>query len=199
MFHFLQTLGLALGVSAVLVAANPLPTAAPDIKNAAALQKRASCTFTAASAASKSKASCATIVLDNIAVPSGVTLDLTDLTEGTHVRFFLSLRELLANPNQVIFEGETTWGYEEWSGPLFSVSGENIVVTGASGHSLNGDGSRCRYWERNTFPILESFKVFCPISTQKILIEHLLTPLLPRVGWKRLERRQNQAQILLRP
>jgi galacturan 1,4-alpha-galacturonidase len=85
MVHLIQTLGLALGVAAVLVSANPLPTAAPDLNNAVALQKRASCTFTAASAASKSKASCATIVLDNIAVPSGVTLDLTDLTTGTHV------------------------------------------------------------------------------------------------------------------
>jgi hypothetical protein len=35
--------------------------------------------------ASKSKKSCATIVLDNIAVPSGTTLDLTELNSGTHV------------------------------------------------------------------------------------------------------------------
>ncbi|PMD45209.1 glycoside hydrolase family 28 protein [Hyaloscypha variabilis F] len=118
-----------MAVASVLVSANPLPTPAPDLKNAAALQKRASCTFTAASAASASKKDCATIVLDGIAVPSGVTLDLTDLESGTHV----------------IFEGETTWGYEEWSGPLFSVSGEDIVVTGASGNSLNGNGAD--YWD----------------------------------------------------
>lgn len=129
MVLFLQALGLALSVASVLVSANPLPTAAPDLKNAAALQKRATCTFTAASAASVSKKSCATIVLDGITVPSGVTLDLTDLTSGTHV----------------IFEGETTWGYEEWSGPLFSVSGEDITVTGASGHSLNGNGAE--WWD----------------------------------------------------
>ena len=85
MIHFVQTLGLTLVVASVLVSANPLPTAAPDIKNAIALQKRASCTFTAASAASKSKTDCATIVLDSIAVPSGVTLDLTGLISGTHV------------------------------------------------------------------------------------------------------------------
>lgn len=49
------------------------------------------------------------------------------------------------NFKQVIFEGTTTWGYEEWSGPLFSVSGENIAVSGASGHSLNGNGAR--WWD----------------------------------------------------
>ncbi|OCL11200.1 glycoside hydrolase family 28 protein [Glonium stellatum] len=67
--------------------------------------------------------------MSSIAVPSGVTLDLTDLNEGTHV----------------IFEGETTFGYEEWSGPLVSVSGTDITVTAASGAYLNGDGSR--WWD----------------------------------------------------
>ncbi|PSS20450.1 glycoside hydrolase family 28 protein [Amorphotheca resinae ATCC 22711] len=110
---------------AVLVSATPTPTTAPDLKNAAVLDRRTTCIFTAASAASASKTSCATIVLDNIAVPSGVTLDLTGLNSGTHV----------------IFEGETTWGYEEWSGPLFSVSGENVAISGAPGHSLNANGA----------------------------------------------------------
>lgn len=39
------------------------------------------------------------------------------------------------------FEGTTTFGYEEWAGPLVSVSGTDITVTGASGSVLNGDGS----------------------------------------------------------
>jgi len=129
MVQFLKALGLGLSTASFLVAAVPMPTAAPDLKNAVAIEKRASCTFTDASAASKSKTSCATIVLDNIAVPSGTTLDMTGLTSGTHV----------------VFEGTTTWGYEEWSGPLFSVSGENIVVTGASGNSLNGNGAK--WWD----------------------------------------------------
>ena len=85
MVQFVKALGLLLSAG-TFVAAVPMPTAAPDLKNAASLHKRASCTFTAASAASKSKTSCATIVLDNIAVPSGTTLDLTGLTSGTHVR-----------------------------------------------------------------------------------------------------------------
>jgi len=109
-------------LSTVFAAPAPAPTPGPN------LEKRASCTFsgsTGASAASKSKAACATIVLSAIAVPSGVTLDLTSLTQGTHV----------------IFEGETTFGYEEWSGPLFAISGTDITVTSATGAYLNGNGA----------------------------------------------------------
>jgi polygalacturonase len=65
-------------------AAAPEPTAGPDI------EKRATtCTFSGsggASSASKSKTSCSTIILSSVAVPSGVTLDLTGLNSGTHVR-----------------------------------------------------------------------------------------------------------------
>jgi polygalacturonase len=84
MVQFVRALGLLLSAGA-LVSAMPMPTAAPDLANAAGLHKRSSCTFTAASAASKSKTECATIVLDGITVPSGTTLDLTGLTSGTHV------------------------------------------------------------------------------------------------------------------
>jgi polygalacturonase len=90
MAQLAKILVLLLGAAA-LVLAVPTPTAAPEL-NPVLLKKRSSCTFTAASAASASKTECSTIVLDNIAVPSGVTLDLTDLTEGTNV----------------IFEGKTT-------------------------------------------------------------------------------------------
>ncbi|KAH6682964.1 putative polygalacturonase 2 [Halenospora varia] len=113
-------------IAAALPAAAPAPTAAPD------LAKRASCTFSGSSGAaavSKSKASCATIVLSALAVPSGTTLDLTKLTSGT----------------KVIFEGTTTFGYEEWSGPLVSVSGTDITVTGAKGSVLDGNGAR--WWD----------------------------------------------------
>lgn len=46
---------------------------------------------------------------------------------------------------KVIFEGETTWGYEEWDGPLLQISGTGIAISGASGAYLNGDGSR--WWD----------------------------------------------------
>ncbi|KAF4630391.1 hypothetical protein G7Y89_g7739 [Cudoniella acicularis] len=119
---------LSLLASTALVAGMPAPapTAAPN------LAKRASCTFSGSSGAaavSKSKASCATIVLSALAVPSGTTLDLTKLTSGT----------------KVIFEGTTTFGYEEWSGPLVSVSGTDITVTGAKGSVLDGNGAR--WWD----------------------------------------------------
>ncbi|RDW64130.1 putative polygalacturonase 2-1 [Coleophoma crateriformis] len=117
-----------LAASASLVAA--APAAAPAPTAAAQLEDRAtSCTFTNAASVKASKKSCATIVLNNIAVPSGTTLDLTGLNSGT----------------KVIFEGTTTFGYEEWSGPLISVSGTSITVTGASGHVINGAGSR--WWD----------------------------------------------------
>ncbi|PWY88855.1 polygalacturonase-4 precursor (PG-IV) [Aspergillus sclerotioniger CBS 115572] len=127
----LIAVGLTLWASLVSATpADPRVTAAPKLED---LDKRAtSCTFSGsegASSASKSKTSCSTIVLSDVAVPSGTTLDLTDLNEGTHV----------------IFEGETTFGYEEWDGPLVSVSGTDITVTGADGAYLNGDGSR--WWD----------------------------------------------------
>ncbi|KAL2126648.1 hypothetical protein VTI74DRAFT_475 [Chaetomium olivicolor] len=112
-----QTLFLSLGA---LAAANPLP---------AKLADRASCTFTDAASAIKGKTSCSTITLSGITVPAGTTLDLTGLKDGT----------------KVIFSGTTTFGYKEWSGPLISVSGNNILVQGASGHVIDGNGAA--WWD----------------------------------------------------
>lgn len=74
--------------------ADPLVTPAPKLED---LEKRAtSCTFSGsegASSASKSKTSCSTIVLSDVAVPSGTTLDLTDLNDGTHVSYCASTRD----------------------------------------------------------------------------------------------------------
>ncbi|KAK5695281.1 Polygalacturonase 1 [Elasticomyces elasticus] len=115
-------LSVALALCSTGVVAVPAPqvTAAPL---AADLAKRAtSCTFSGsagAAAASKSKASCATIVLSSVAVPSGTTLDLTGLKAGTHV----------------VFEGTTTFGYKEWAGPLVSVAGSLL------------DGGGSRWWD----------------------------------------------------
>ena len=88
-----------------------------------------SCTFTDAAAAMKSKTACTSITLSNIAVPAGQTLDLKGLKSGTHVTF----------------TGTTTFGYKEWTGPLVSVSGTDITVTGAPGSVLNGEGAR--WWD----------------------------------------------------
>ena len=81
----LKSLALLLGAVSLAAA---LPAPDPMVTAAAKIEERATtCTFTDAASASKSKTSCATIVLSNIAVPSGTTLDMTKLTSGTHVRF----------------------------------------------------------------------------------------------------------------
>lgn len=78
-----------LAIGALSTCAVATPVAEPAITAAPSLEKRASCTFsgsTGAASASASQKSCATIVLSNVAVPSGVTLDLSNLNDGTHVR-----------------------------------------------------------------------------------------------------------------
>lgn len=112
--------------------ANPAPTRAPSTHEVErALEARAaSCKFSGSlgySSAIAAKSSCSTIILDALTVPAGVTLDMTDLPDDT----------------VVIFQGETTFGYKEWEGPLFAVSGTGIKVAGeASGGSiLNGNGA----------------------------------------------------------
>ncbi|KAK6079459.1 Polygalacturonase 2 [Seiridium cupressi] len=127
---------LGLGVLPVLANPMPMPTPAPSpeaVEHAIA-KRAATCTFSGSagySSASKSKASCSTIILDALTVPGGVTLDMTDLPDDT----------------VVIFEGETTFEYEEWDGPLFAVSGTNVKVAGTSSGSsiLNGNGPS--YWD----------------------------------------------------
>jgi galacturan 1,4-alpha-galacturonidase len=114
---------LLVGALASLAAARPNPTPA-------SLQDRASsCTFTDAAKASASKTSCSSIVISSMTVPAGKTLDLTGLNKGT----------------KVTFEGTTTFGYKEWEGPLISVSGTDITVTGASGHTIDGNGAK--WWD----------------------------------------------------
>ncbi|KAA8912990.1 endopolygalacturonase [Sphaerosporella brunnea] len=87
------------------------------------------CTVTSFSALSSAKSKCTTITIGDMAVPAGKTLDLTNLATGT----------------QVIFTGQVTFGYKEWSGPLISVSGTQISVTGAPGNLLNGCGDM--WWD----------------------------------------------------
>lgn len=65
--------------------AEPLVTPAAELKHA---KRGTTCTFSGsngAAEASSSQKDCATIVLSNVAVPSGVTLELSDLNEGTNV------------------------------------------------------------------------------------------------------------------
>lgn len=81
----------------------PLPTPPPSLKDAVA-KRATSCTFSGSdgySLASVSKASCATIVLSSLAVPSGVTLKLEKLNDGTTVSY-------MSLPCSTVCEGNLT-------------------------------------------------------------------------------------------
>jgi hypothetical protein len=124
--HSLQTTDImvAFTLTSLLLGAGALVSAAPS-----SLDTRASCTFTDAATAIKNKASCSAIIIKDMTVPAGTTLDLTKLKTGT----------------SVTFQGTTTFGYKEWEGPLISVSGTNLKVTGAAGHVINGAGEK--WWD----------------------------------------------------
>ncbi|KAH6879889.1 family 28 glycoside hydrolase [Thelonectria olida] len=96
---------------------------------ASPIDTRASCTFTDAATAIKNKGSCSSIMLKDIKVPAGTTLDMSKLKDGTHVTF----------------QGKTTFDYNEWNGPLISFSGNNILIDGAPGHSIDCEGQR--WWD----------------------------------------------------
>ncbi|KAL5113258.1 glycoside hydrolase 28 protein [Pleosporales sp. CAS-2024a] len=108
----------------LLLSAGALAYARPACRDSCA-----SCTFTDAASAIKGKTSCSAIVISGMTVPAGTTLDLTGLKTGT----------------TVTFQGTTTFGYKEWAGPLISVSGTNITVSGASGHVIDGAGAK--WWD----------------------------------------------------
>ncbi|KAF2852306.1 glycoside hydrolase family 28 protein [Plenodomus tracheiphilus IPT5] len=125
------TLGFVAAALVASAAAVPAPEITPAPK-APVAKRAATCTFTGANGAaqaSQSAKACATMVLNNVAVPSGVPLDLSGLADGT----------------TVIFEGTTTWGYALWGGPLLNIGGNKITVKGASGSVLNPDGAR--WWD----------------------------------------------------
>jgi polygalacturonase len=127
-------------ISASPVAA-PLPTAAPSPREVeVAIEERniekraATCTFSGTlgySSAMKSKAACSTLILNTLTVPAGVTLDMTGLPDDT----------------TIIFQGETSFAFKEWAGPLFAVSGTGITVAGSNAKTaiLNGNGAS--YWD----------------------------------------------------
>ncbi|KAL5341031.1 Endopolygalacturonase [Aspergillus crustosus] len=130
MFYALGSLALVAFATEVL--ATPVAQPQPLITASPTLAKRDSCIFSGsdgAASASKSQADCATITLSGITVPSGETLDLSDLADDT----------------TVVFEGTTSWEYEEWDGPLLQIKGTGITIKGGSGAKLNPDGAR--WWD----------------------------------------------------
>jgi polygalacturonase len=131
---------VAMQITSLVLGAAALAHAAP-----ANLDARASCTFSDAAAAIKAKASCAAIVIKDMTVPAGTTLDLTSLKDGTTVSTPLLAKLKSTDTIQVTFQGTTTFAYKEWTGPLISVSGTNITVNGATGHVIDGNGPK--WWD----------------------------------------------------
>lgn len=96
---------------------------------AASLAPRASCTFTDFNSFNSGKKACKSIIVKNIAVPAGQTLDFDTGVSGLSVQF----------------QGTTTFGYKEWEGPLINFGGSGLTVTAANGAVINGDGAR--WWD----------------------------------------------------
>uniref|UniRef100_A0A6P7FT70 endo-polygalacturonase n=1 Tax=Diabrotica virgifera virgifera TaxID=50390 RepID=A0A6P7FT70_DIAVI len=71
---------------------------------------------------------CSDIIIRNLDVPAGQTLEL-DLKQGASLSF----------------EGITTFDYTNWSGPLIRINGSGFTIKGAPGSLLNGQGDL--YWD----------------------------------------------------
>nr|ACC44797.1 polygalacturonase [Lygus hesperus] len=69
------------------------------------------------------------IVIRDLQVPAGVTLDLSNLKPGTTVEF----------------AGRITFGYKEWKGPLVKVTGKQLNIMAHSNARFDGEGHR--WWK----------------------------------------------------
>ncbi|XP_072396263.1 polygalacturonase-like [Diabrotica undecimpunctata] len=87
----------------------------------------ASCTISKIGDVDNVVKTCKTIVVNNLSVPGGKTLELK-LQSGTTLKF----------------QGTTTFQHTNWDGPLISISGSNLHVSG-SGAVLDGLGAK--YWD----------------------------------------------------
>lgn len=77
-----------LSAASVLATPAPAPTPAPNFDHAVAKRANTSCTFSGPSgylSANASKKACSTIILSDLQVPGGKTLNLEDLNAGTVV------------------------------------------------------------------------------------------------------------------
>lgn len=83
---------------AAFTSASPVAEAVPaplvtDSPSPVLAKRQTSCTFSGSdgyASASASQADCATIVLSSLTVPSGTTLDLSDLEDDTHVNLIFN-------------------------------------------------------------------------------------------------------------
>jgi galacturan 1,4-alpha-galacturonidase len=111
-------------LAATLLAAAATTDASPMMRQEA----EAGCTLSGTYSSSSGLSSCSNVVISNLKVPAGVTLDLTKLKAGA----------------TVTFSGTTTFGTKLWSGPLILLTGTNLKVTGTG--TLDGQGAW--YWKQ---------------------------------------------------
>ncbi|CAN9197847.1 unnamed protein product [Alternaria alternata] len=97
------------------------------------LAKRAVCSYTGTinpTTVASDAPGCSSITFNGITVPKGQSLDLSKLTKGT----------------TVTFQGHNTWlaqiGFDD---SLLKIGGTDIIVTGAAGARLDGQGAQ--YWD----------------------------------------------------
>ncbi|EUC47517.1 glycoside hydrolase family 28 protein [Bipolaris oryzae ATCC 44560] len=127
-------LSVLLSVLATFANAAPATEASSESHSNAAIYKRASpCSFSGTidpAAVASQLPTCSSVTLNAVNVPAGKTLDLSKLADGTSVNFV----------------GTSTWGVQKgFAGPLLSIGGNNIIVTGSAGAKLDGQGTQ--YWD----------------------------------------------------
>jgi polygalacturonase len=117
-------------VASVTTSSSAVVTSSAASSSTATAVTGTACTVTDSDGISSAVASCTNIVLQGIAMPADVSLDLTDLKAGT----------------TVTFAGNTSFGYTEDSdfNPV-QIKGKNLTITGASGHVISGNGAA--YWD----------------------------------------------------
>ncbi|CAH1156163.1 unnamed protein product [Phaedon cochleariae] len=113
---------LSIRLIAVLSAASIAVTSATPVADS-------SCTISSFDQVASVLAECTDIVVSNLEVPAGETLNLETKKKGV----------------TITFEGKTTFAYKEWYGPLLRVKGKAITVVGAKGSVLDGQGQL--YWD----------------------------------------------------
>lgn len=130
----IQNISLLVSVLATFATAAPTFTDFPPSSFETTISKRAGpCNFAGAidpAAVAAKVPTCSSVTFNAVQVPGGKTLDLSGLSAGTTVNF----------------SGRTTFGVSQgFAGPLLSIGGSNIVVTGASDAILDGQGAS--YWD----------------------------------------------------
>ncbi|KZM21803.1 polygalacturonase [Ascochyta rabiei] len=132
----MSALNLSLIFTALVVFSNAAPTTDLDSASlsAANMAKRAGpCTFSGRIDLDKLVAGlppCTSITFDSVIVPAGKTLDLSKLADKTTVNF----------------KGTSSWDVQKgFAGPLLSIGGKDIVVTGEANAKLDGQGAK--YWD----------------------------------------------------